>query len=121
MSNGKLTQALCQRLPIACGRRQRGEQPIERAVLAEEQDFVLAAEVVIEVGRREVGGPGDVAHAGGGKAAAAEDLRRGPQDLDAPRIGPDRTAVRKLNHRSILAHFPPRNENLITGAPIAGL
>jgi hypothetical protein len=26
-----------------------------------------------------------------------------------------------LNHRSILAHFPPRNENLITGARIAGL
>jgi hypothetical protein len=40
-----------QRQPAAIARRggQRGEQPVGRAVLAEEQQLVLAAEVVIQV------------------------------------------------------------------------
>jgi hypothetical protein len=86
--------------PLRVG--QRGEQPVERAILAEEEDFVLAAEVVVQVRGREIGGDGDVAHAGGGEAAVAEDLRGRAQDTDAAGVGADRTAVRKLNHRSIL-------------------
>src|SRR6185503_5640530 len=82
---------------------QRLEQPIERAALAEEEDFVLAAEVVIEIRRREVGGDGDLAHPGGGKAAGAEDAGGGAHDRDPAAVGASRTAVRKLNHRSIVA------------------
>jgi len=104
VANGELAQAIGQRTEsIARGGVERGEQTIERSVLAEEQNLVLAAEVVIEVGRREVGGDRDIAHAGGGETAAAEDLCGGAQDVHAPRFGADRTAVRKLNHRSILA------------------
>ena len=101
---GELAQSIRQ-WPACVALRggQRREQAVQRSVLTEEEDLVLAAEVVIEVGRRQIGGDGDVAHAGGGEAAAAEDLRRGAQDVDAPRFGADRTAVRKLNHRSILA------------------
>ena len=79
------------------------EQPIGGAVLAEEEQLVLAAEVVIQVAGRQVGGDGDVAHAGGGEAARAEDPRRGAHDLHAPGVGPFRTTVRKLNHGSIVA------------------
>jgi len=43
------------RRSIAPRPRQCREHPLERLVLAEEQQFVLAAEVVIEVSRREVG------------------------------------------------------------------
>ena len=57
---------------LAPRRGERGEQTVERAVLAEKQDLVLAAEVVVQVAGREVGGDRDVAHAGGGEAAVAE-------------------------------------------------
>jgi hypothetical protein len=66
---------------------ERLEQAIERSVLAEVEDLVLAAEVVIEVARRQVGGDRDLAHAGGGEAAGAEDAGGGAHDVDAPRIG----------------------------------
>jgi hypothetical protein len=47
----EIAQASGQRArPIAPQLRQRRQQAIERAVLAEEEDLVLAAEVVIEVG-----------------------------------------------------------------------
>ena len=83
---------------IAQARRQRPRDPARAAasaasrrssdaVLAEEEQLVLAAEVVIEVAGRQVGGDGDVAHAGGGEAARAEDARRGAQDLDAAGVG----------------------------------
>jgi hypothetical protein len=99
-----LVQALGQRpRPIAAQVAERLEQPIERAVLAEEQDLVLAAEVMIEIGRRQVRRHRDLAHPGGGKAAGAEDAGGGAHDGDAAAVGPDRTTVRKLNHRSILA------------------
>ena len=65
------------------GRRQFAERPI----LAEIQQLVLAAEVVIEVRRRQVRGLGDVAHAGGREAARAEHARRRLQDAEAPRVG----------------------------------
>jgi hypothetical protein len=102
VADREIAQPLRQRTLVALRIGQRGEQPVERAILAEEEDFVLAAEVVIQVRGREIGGDGDVAHPRGSEAAVAEDLRRGAQDADAAGIGTDRTAVRKLNHRSIL-------------------
>ena len=89
--------------------RERREHAIERAVLAEVEDLVLAAEVVVEVAGRQVGGVGDLAHAGGGEAAGAEHARGGAQDLDPAVVGADRTAVRKLNHRSIVADLRRRS------------
>jgi hypothetical protein len=74
---------------IAAHVGQRLEQPIERSVLAEEEDFVLAAEVMIEIAGREVGGDRDLAHAGGGKAAGPEDPGGGAHDVDAPEVGAD--------------------------------
>jgi hypothetical protein len=68
---------------------ERLEQPIERSVLAKEEDLVLAAEVVIQVARRQVGGNCDLAHAGGGKTAGAEYARSGAHDLDPPVVGAD--------------------------------
>lgn len=84
--SGHLVQAVGERGVGTPGRGERFEQPIERAVLAEEQDLVLAAEVVVQVARRQVGGDSDVAHAGGGKPAGAEDARGGAHDRDAARI-----------------------------------
>jgi hypothetical protein len=74
---------------IAAHLGQRFEQPVERPVLAEVEDLVLAAEVVIQVAGREVGGDGNLAHPGGGKAAGAEDARGGAHDIDAPVVGAD--------------------------------
>ena len=70
------------------GRREVRQQAIQRAVLAEVEQFVLALEVVIQVAGGEVGGDGDVAHAGGRKAAVTEDARGGAEDVDAARVGP---------------------------------
>ena len=75
--------------PIAPHLGERFEQAIERSVLAEIQDLVLAAEIVIEVARRQVGGDGNLAHPGGGEAAGAEHPRGGAHDLDPPIVGPD--------------------------------
>jgi len=89
--------------------RQRGEHPIERLVLTEEQQFVLAAEVVIQIPGRKVRGGGNVAHPGGGEPAGAEHLGGGAHDRDAPRVGAFRTTVRKVNHCSILVRFSRRS------------
>ena len=78
-----------QRAPRFPRRGQRVEQPIRGAVLAEEQELVLAGEIVIQVAEREVGGGGDVAHAGGGEAAGAEDARRRAHDRRTAGVGPD--------------------------------
>ena len=72
-----------QRATIAPGGSQRGEQPVGGAVLTEEQQLVLAAEVVIQVAGRQIGGDADVAHARRREAALAEDAGRGAHDLDA--------------------------------------
>ncbi len=66
---------------------QRRLEAVERAVLAEEEELVLAAEVVIQVSRRQVGGQGDVAHPGAGEAAGAKHAGGRPQNLDAAGIG----------------------------------
>jgi hypothetical protein len=42
---------------------------------------------VIEITRREVGGDGNLAHAGGSEAAAAENTRGSAQNGDASRLG----------------------------------
>ena len=96
---------------------ERFEQTFERSILAEVQDLFLAGEIVIQIRRREVGGDGDVAHAGRGEAAGAEHAGRRAENLDAARVGPPaapgrlaqrfralplfRTAVRSSNHGSI--------------------
>jgi len=110
MGDGEIVQSIGERPAAAPRRGERLQQPVERLILTEEEELVLAAEVVIQVGGGEVGRDGDVAHAGRGEAVRAERPRGGPQDLDAPRVGApqaDRTAVRKLNHRSILSRAPP--------------
>jgi hypothetical protein len=105
--DGELAETHRQRTPILRAGGPRGgqgvEQPVQRAVLAEEEQLLLAAEVVIQVARRQVGGDGDVAHAGGAEAAGAKDGGGGAHDVDAACIGAFRTTVRKVNHGSILA------------------
>ena len=120
VANGELAQTLGERAPIAFGGGQRRQQPVQRSILAEEEDLVLAAEVVIEVRGRQVGGDRDVSHAGGREAAAAEDLRSRAQDVDAAALGADRTTVRKLNHRSILADLEGWRENPGASEPPGG-
>lgn len=60
-----------------------GDQAIKSAVLAEEEDFVFAAKIVIEVGGRQVGSGGDFAHTGLGEAARAELASGGAEDFEA--------------------------------------
>ena len=66
---------------------ERRQQAIERPVLAEVEQFVLALEVVIQVAGRQVGGDRDVAHPGRRKAAVAKNPGGGAQDGDAARVG----------------------------------
>ena len=87
--DGHVAEAARQRPPLPPGGRQRVEEPIHRAVLAEEQQLVLAAKVVIEVAGGEIRGHGDVAHAGGGEPARAKHAGGGAHDLHAPGIGAD--------------------------------
>jgi hypothetical protein len=105
--DGEFAEARRERTPILRAGRARGgqgaEQAVERAVLAEEEQLLLAAEVVIQVARRQVGGDGDVPHAGGVEAAGAKHGGGGAHDVDAARLGAFRTAVRKMNHGSIVA------------------
>ena len=113
--DGELPQAVGQRAGAAARGGERLKQAIERSVLAEEQQLVLAPEVVIEVAGREVRRHGDVAHAGGREPACAEHARCRPHDLDAARLGPLQTAVRKMNHGSILAPFGPGSSHAARG------
>jgi hypothetical protein len=109
MGGRHLLQTLAEWSATARRHRQRLEQPIERSILAEEEDLLLAAEIVIEIARRQIRRRRDVAHAGGREPPGAEDTGRGAHDLDATGIGTDRTPVRKPNHRSILAAFTVRS------------
>jgi hypothetical protein len=86
---GHVADADRHRPPILARGGERFEQTVDRAVLAEEQQLVLAAEVVIEVAGRQVGGNGDVAHAGRGETARAEDARGCPHDRHTAAVGPD--------------------------------
>ena len=84
----QIVQAIGQRPAVASRRGERGDQAVERSVLAEEEQLVLAAEVVVQVAGREIGGDRNVAHPGGGKPARAEHARRRAHDLDATHVGP---------------------------------
>src|SRR6266850_1413395 len=70
--------------PQAAGLLEGREHAVEGNILAEEKNFVFPLEVVVKVGGREVGGGGDVAHAGFGKATDAELFSSGTQDFQAP-------------------------------------
>src|SRR5438309_1917504 len=60
-----------------------GDQPVKGVVLTEEEDFIFAAEIVVEIGGGEVGGGGDFAHAGFRIAAGTEFAAGGAQDFEA--------------------------------------
>ena len=81
-------QSIDERTGIALGVGERGQQAVGGAVLTEEQQLVLAAEIVIEVAGREVGGDRNLAHAGGREATRAEDARGGREDADAAGVRP---------------------------------
>jgi hypothetical protein len=83
----QLAQAAGQRAVGALRGGQRGQQVVQRAVLAEEEQLVLPAEVVVEVGGGKIGRDRDLAHPRSGEAAGPEDARGGTEDLHAPGIG----------------------------------
>ena len=85
--DGQIAKARRQRTAIPPRLFQRAQQTIGGAILTEEEEFVLPAEVVVQVAWREVRGDGDVAHAGGGEPALAEHARRGAHDLHAAGVG----------------------------------
>lgn len=85
---GERAQPLAERPGAAPCIVQRRQQAIERPVLAEVEQFVLALEVVIQVAGRQVGGDRDVAHPGRRKATVAKNPGGGAQDGDAARVGP---------------------------------
>ena|SRR5712664_2441253 len=60
-----------------------GDQAIESAVLAEKENFILAAEIVVKVSRGEVGCGGDFAHARFGKASRAEFAAGSAKDFES--------------------------------------
>jgi len=84
---GEGAQTIRQRSGAAPRVGERAQELLQRSVLAEEQELVLPAEVVIQIARREVGGDRDVAHAGGGEPPLTEDAPRRAQDLHAPAVG----------------------------------
>jgi hypothetical protein len=84
---GERAQPIVQRTALSSGAGERGEELVEGAVLAEVEELVLAAEVVIEIAGREIRGIRDVAHAGGRKPACAEDPGRRAENLEAPGVG----------------------------------
>ncbi len=78
----------------ATGLDERREQPIERAILAEEQNLVLAAEIVVQVRGGQIRSHRDVAHACGGITARPEHARGRAEYFHAAGFGANRTAVR---------------------------
>ena len=103
VADSEAAKAVGERRCALAGGRQRRQQPIERLVLAEVEAFFFAAEVVIQVAEREVGGDRNLAHSRCRKPAAPEDAGGGSQDRHATGMCADRTAVRKLNHGSIIS------------------
>ena len=101
--HGQRAQARHERAGRVACVRQRGRETFERAILAEVEQLVLAAEVVIQVAGGQVRGDRDVAHARGGVAAGTEDAAGRAENLHPSGVGALQTPVRKSNHRSILA------------------
>jgi hypothetical protein len=85
---GEPAQTFRQRPFVPPGVRQGDQKLVEGSILAEIEELVLAAEVVIQIRGRQVRGNGDVAHARGGEASGAEHARRRFQDAHAPGVGP---------------------------------
>jgi len=81
MGGGQIAKARRQRSALAPGRGEREQQPIRGAVLAEEEQFVLAAEVVIQVAGRQIGGNPDVPHACRREAVLAKHASRRAHDF----------------------------------------
>ncbi len=73
---GQIAKASRQRPAMASCRGEREQQPIRSAVLAEEEQFVLAAKVVIQVAGRQIGSNPDVAHARRREAVLAKHASR---------------------------------------------
>ena len=84
---GEIREARRQRHATALRRGERGEQPSERAILAEKEELVLAAEVVIQVAGRQIRGDRDVAHAGGGEPLVAKRAGGRFQDVQPAHLG----------------------------------
>jgi hypothetical protein len=89
VGHGEVAQALGERSPGAAGGTHCFEEAVERAVLAEVQEFVLAAKVVVQIAGGEIRGEGDVAHARCGKAALPKHRRGGFEDAQSARVRAD--------------------------------
>src|SRR5947208_14473757 len=77
------------------------DHAIQRIVLAEEENVVLASEVVVKICRGKRSSRGNVAHAGLGKSAHAKLFPRSAQDFQAPRkVAPSKMAVSLTRLRS---------------------
>jgi hypothetical protein len=87
VGHGQLLQPFGERAAALARARECQEEAIERSILTEEEDLVLAAEVVIEVAGRQVGGHGDFAHAGGGEATRTENTTGGAHDAEPSAVG----------------------------------
>src|SRR5882724_9644667 len=85
MGNDHQAQPLGRACSQAAGFFEGSDHAVEGNVLAEKENLVLTVEVVVKVGRREVGGRGNAAHAGFGEATHAKLFSGGAQDLQSPR------------------------------------
>lgn len=83
----ELTKPLDEQTIGAARLGERGQQVVEGVVLTEKQQLVLAAKVVVEVARRQVGFDGNLAHAGGCEAPGAKDTSGRSQNAHAAGIG----------------------------------
>src|SRR6266850_1991358 len=81
MGNDHQAQPLGRACSQAAGFFEGRDHAVEGNVLAEKENLMLTVEVVIKVSRREVGGRGNAAHAGFGKAGDAELFSGGTQDF----------------------------------------
>ena len=87
MSDGQGSEPHGQRAAARAGELSRCQQAIQRPILAEEEDLVLAREVVVEVSGRQVGSDRNITHPCGGESPRPEDLSGGAQDLDTATVG----------------------------------
>ncbi len=85
----------------------RLQELFQRGLLAERQELLAIVEVVVEVADVHAGFGRDVPHPGGVEAVAAEDGRRGAQNVALALRGPRHVVPGSivLNHRS--NHLPP--------------
>ena len=83
--DGEPAEARRERTPILRAGRARGgqgvEQAVQRAVLTEVEQLLLAAEVVIQVAGRQIGGNPDVPHACRREAVLAKHASRRAHDF----------------------------------------